>query len=160
MKYVIDIPDDIYHVVLMNGVGQTCSFHKKSDLMPYTELNRKAIEDEVWEFAATCTKMSGADSVDAFGDYSIGSFTKYSYQEAKSKYKEWKRRKDEIYVGDEVEFYNGEKLLVTNTDLSDDYVQGISKEGECYEIIEKADIRKTGRSFPEVIELLEKMKEE
>ena len=116
MKYVIDIPDKA--IDFMGGRDHVSVFVEpeykvgdckhyalrisKEDITTYTEPDRKVIEDEVWEFATTCTKMDGSDSVDVFGGFSVDSFTKYSYQEAKAKYEEWKKQKDEIRVGDEV----------------------------------------------------------
>jgi len=56
---------------------------------------KQKVEQEVWEFATTCTKMDGADSVDVFSGFSLDSFTKFSYQEAKDKYETWKKQKKE-----------------------------------------------------------------
>lgn len=99
MKYIIEFEDEYS----MNEGGMKYHQCKQvpywsvshgiiKNLTPYTEPDRKDIEDEVWEFATICTKMDGADSVDVFGGFSPDSFTKYSYREAKFKYKEWKKQ--------------------------------------------------------------------
>ena len=126
----------------------------------HTEPDRKAIEDEVWEFATTCTKMDGSDSVDVFGGFSVDSFTKYSYQEAKVKYEEWKKQKDEIRVGDEVELYDGIKGLVYI--VGEEMLEGayLNCDGLIPFCWSKKDCRKTGKHFDEIAELLKKMKEQ
>ena len=79
-----------------------------------------------------------------------------TYSEAKAKHDEWKRKKEEIRVGDEVE-YLGEK-----------YIVGYAGSDEVYHIIDKnwmrcvvqgSHIYKTGRHFYEVEELLRKFEE-
>ena len=162
MKYIIDIPSEL----LIKDDGYSFSDGKSycvtgnlSKLTPYVEPDRKAIEDEVWEFATTCAKMDGADSVDVFGGYSLESFTKYSYQEAKSKFEAW--MKDKIHVGDEIVgiYSDGEKtspLVVLK--VEGNYYYGIySKTGEFVQ--GGLNYEKTGRHFDEVTELLEKMRE-
>ena len=125
-------------------------------LEPYTEPDRKAIEDEVWEFATTCIKMDGADSVDVFGDFSPNSFTKYSYQEAKAKYKVWKMRTDDIHVGDEVIFGERRGAVVG---LEGDGVYIVWSDGRTV-YMDRADILKTGKFFEWVEEFMEKMRGE
>ena len=132
-----------------------------SKLPPYTEPDRKVIEDEVWEFATTCAKMDGADSVDVFGGYSLESFTKFSYQEAKDKYEEWLKQKDEIKVGDEVILMDTEydTMIVTRT-WKDDYwrecIDTVGFDGSICSFL-KSKVKKTGRHFDEVEELLKKI---
>lgn len=85
-------------------------------------------------------------------------FSLENYQEAKIKYEEWKAKNADIHVGDEV-IYHGNK-----------YVVGYVGADEVYHIVDRNWIRqvvqgdyqifKTGRHFPEVAELLKKMREE
>lgn len=129
-------------------------------LTPYTEPDREAIENEVWEFATTCTKMDGADSVDVFGGFSLDSFTKYSYQEAKAKYDAWKKSKEEIHVGDEVKFGDTNGVVVgIDTATEDGGVNVVCRDGNTG-YIGMAYVTKTGRHFPEIEELLKKMEED
>lgn len=171
MKYIIDIPKE-YESDWVNKSSrlgfELCfpiyetstnkKYHTPTGLKleSYIEPDRKAIEDEVWEFATTCIKMDGADSVDVFGGYSLDSFTKYSYQEAKAKYDAWKKRKDEIHVGDEVVLYENVKMVVTQVDHGTS-IQGVDENGECYESIDCNVVKKTGRHFAEIEELLKKL---
>ena len=124
----------------------------------HTEPDRKAIEDEVWEFATTCTKMDGSDSVDVFGGFSVDSFTKYSYQEAKAKYEEWKKQKDEIRVGDEVALQDGNfKYVVMGFHFNTAYL--LASDGSVSKF-PVSKLRKLNRHFNETEELLKKMRED
>lgn len=123
----------------------------------HTEPDRKAIEDEVWEFTTTCTKMDGSDSVDVFGGFSVDSFTKYSYQEAKAKYEEWKKQKDEIRVGDEVALQDGNfKYVVMGFHFNTAYL--LASDGSVSKF-PVSKLRKLNRHFNETEELLKKMRE-
>jgi len=169
-KYIIDVPDEA--VEFMGGemnflVEPKIKDERKrhyvlrideEDTSIYTEPDRKAIEDKVWEFATTCTKMDGADSVDVFGGYSLDSFTKYSYQEAKSKYDAWKKQKDEIHIGDEVKC-RGTNGVVVRIDTEDRGVNIVLEDGDTA-YIGMANVIKTGRYFDEVENLLKKMEVE
>ena len=164
MKYIIDVPDTqeiTYYaehkmVSLKVNEGSVAS-EIYIDAEPYTEPDRKAIEDEVWEFATTCTKMDGSDSVDVFGGFSVDSFTKYSYQEAKAKYEEWKKQKDEIRVGDEVALQNGNfKYVVMGFHFNTAYL--LASDGSVSKF-PVSKLRKLNRHFNETEELLKKMRE-
>lgn len=121
-------------------------------LTPYTEPDRKAIEDEVWEFAKKVRLEDFIDEEGRLRGY-ISGFD--SYSEAKATYEAWKTQKDEIRVGDEV-VYHGNK-----------YVVGYVGADEVYHIVDRNWIRvvvqgdyqifKTGKHFDEVEELLKKM---
>ena len=74
-KYIIDIPEDR----IGDFVGSTCLLmpftmakHKgvhntNLKLTPYTEPDRKAIEDEVWEFVRIITDMTEKQRIECFG---------------------------------------------------------------------------------------------
>ena len=116
MKYVIDIPDKA--IDFMGGRDHVSVFVEpeykvgdckhyalrisKEDIEPYTEPNRETIENEVWDFAISCVDMDGIDFYRCFEHDSVFYLTEYTYSEAKSKYDAWKRKKEEIRVGDEV----------------------------------------------------------
>jgi hypothetical protein len=137
-------------------------------LTPYIEPDRKAIEDEVWEFATICTKMNGADSVDVFGGFSLDSFTNYSYQEAKAKYEEWRKRKDEIRVGCEVQHKKMPGLKIYVTDMDENSfggfalcnVEEVCDYGDRFSGCDIHQYKPTGRVFPNIVELLKKTKED
>ena len=173
MKYVIDIPDKA--IDFMGGRDHVSVFVEpeykvgdckhyalrisKEDIEPYTEPNRETIENEVWDFATSCIDMDGNDFCICFGNDSVFYLTEYTYSEAKSKYDEWKRKKDEIRVGDEVIIKSdGVKGVVLDEDLCGEF--SVFTENGCCEAYRKIHFEKTGRHFPEVAELLKKMREE
>ena len=173
MKYVIDIPDKA--IDFMGGRDHVSVFVEpeykvgdckhyalrisKEDIEPYTEPNRETIENEVWDFAISCVDMDGIDFYRCFEHDSVFYLTEYTYSEAKSKYDEWKRKKDEIRVGDEVIIKSdGVKGVVLDEDLCGEF--SVFTENGCCEAYRKIHFEKTGRHFPEVAELLKKMREE
>ena len=162
MKYIVDIPselvlkDDGYS--FSNG-NSYCITGDLSKLTPYTESDRKAIEDEVWEFVKEIECLTRDKAEDCFDvEYDGIPFVAnmFSYQEAKAKYDAWKKEKEEIRVGDEVK-HRGRN-----------YVVGYVGADKVYHLIDENWLRtvvqggyqliKTGRHFPEVAELLEKMR--
>ena len=118
-------------------------------LTPYTEPDRKAIENEVWQ---NTWKMflTTEDFGATMGD---------SYSEAKAKYDAWKQLKEEIHVGDEVEDNDGTRGIVFG-------INGTDLLGVCWEdermshfFWPKTYCRKTGRHFSEAEDLLKKIRE-
>jgi len=164
MKYIIDIPrelllkDDGYS---FSDGNSYCITGKLSKLTPYTEPDRKAIEDEVWELANYMGRMSLTERDLCFGFPLPQEVTmNLSYNEAKDKFEAWLKQKDEIHVGDEIVgiYSDGEKtppLVVLK--VEGNYYYGIySKTGEYTQ--GGLNYEKTGRHFDEVAELLEKMR--
>ena len=177
MKYIIDVPDGTkwieayYTVDYLRYQGDTIMV---DSLIPYTEPDRKAIEDaqeKAWELASAivcpsdcnvgsiqkhCKEIFGVDTWEI-----RGIFTNNTYQEAKAKYVAWRKKKDEIRVGDEVEYQpNKAKGIVIKCHVPDVFA-GIDKyavfTGDCVEYCPIEWLTKTGRSFSEVAELLKKM---
>ena len=123
-------------------------------LIPYIEPDRKAIEDEVWEFAWEVLQLDLPVFREIFG-YDTD---KMDYREYKSKYEAWKKQRDEIHVGDEVIIKSdGVKGVVLDEDLCGEF--SVFTENGCCEAYRKIHFEKTGRHFPEVTELLKKMRE-
>lgn len=170
MKYVIDIPEDMIIKSALNGltlgIPMLVSATQKEYVIPtniqlnqYTEFNRKDIEDEVWKFVEKLEYLTVGETEDCFDvEYEGTPFVAgmFSYQEAKAKYDAWKKEKEEIRVGDEVK-HRGRN-----------YVVGYVGADKVYHLIDENWLRtvvqggyqliKTGRHFPEVAELLEKMR--
>lgn len=159
MKYIIDIPNE-----LAEATARYWNETTDMTLVPYIEPDRKAIEDEVWEFVRNClTMMDGSDFADAFDSYSYSNFLEYSYQIAKARYEAWLKKKDEIHVGDEVENASHKKGIVFNQSNNGmKYVRVLCMDnGNSFiSAWEKNDVCKTGRHFDEVGELMEKMRGE
>jgi len=161
MKYIVDVPnqdysyDEILHTLKLKFYDDNLSCEVLLDAESYTEPDRKAIEDEVWEFA---TNIFFEDFDEIFGGTPHEVLTSLSYQQIKEQYDAWKKEKEEIRVGDEVK----------HRGLN--YVVGYVGADKVYHLIDKNWLRtvvqggyqliKTGRNFPEVAELLEKMRGE
>jgi len=136
-------------------------------LEPYTEPDRKAIEDEVWWFTEKLSRMKYEEIRDCFGIGYEGEFDVLScltYSEAKAKHEAWKKQKDEIRVGDEVIPLDTryDTMVVTKLWASKGgggRVDAMAGDGKTYNFL-KSDINKTGRHFDEVEELLKKMRGE
>ena len=128
-------------------------------LTPYTETDREAIENEVWEFAWEVLQLDLPVFREIFG-YDTD---KMDYRYYKYKYDAWKKQKDEIRVGDEVEYPpNKAKGIVIKCHVPDVYAE-VDKyavfTGTSVEYLSIEWLTKTGRVFPEVAELLKKMEE-
>lgn len=179
-KYIIDLPEgELLYLNVWKCEDGKCVFidtHSTSDLRPYISSESyidglKKGQDDAWELARRiiCPSDCCEDSISAHtkeifnkeGWEIRGIFTDLSYQEAKSKYNEWQKQKDEIHVGDEViapdPYY--ESMVVTSlqeSDRGDMWLSTIGNDGMVYEFMETS-VKKTGRHFPEVAELLKKM---
>lgn len=177
MKYIIDISDKYVMESALYGKQLAIPFYVNANdksfflptglkVEPYTEPDRKVIENEVWNLAkeiAYCMSLSQCEDAGMLCDDDIytsatGVLEKLSYQEAKAKYEAWNAERDQIHVGDEVVFLEGIKMIVVNT--FDNYVQGIDEDGDCYENIRVNSVKKTGRHFDDIKELLKKMRDE
>jgi hypothetical protein len=114
---------------------------------------------DAWEcidkiFDMPCLKREQIFSkCDSVGVWDI--LRKYSASEAIEKIRQYEQEK-RFHVGDEIETQNGFKGFVIRED--DKYVYFVDEKGEgCVETMMAA---KTGRHFPEIAEVMQKMKEE
>lgn len=183
-KYIIDLPEETIYLNALERKNGKVVWAKSYDiedydLRPYVKSESyidglKKGQDDAWELARRiiCPSDCCEDSISAHtkeifnkeGWEIRGIFTDLSYQEAKSKYKEWQKQKDEIHVGDEViapdPYY--ESMVVTSlreSDRGDMWLSTIGNDGMVYEFMETS-VKKTGRHFPEVAKLLKKIREE
>jgi len=182
MKYIIDMSDEyvmesaLYGKELaiplcVNGNDKSFYLPTRLKVEAYTEPDRKAIEDEVWEFAKKIGSFNGLakhELDECFGHTTIqGVMTTYdTYSEAKDRYEAWKKQKEEICVGDEVEQITasgsptGTKCIVVK--INGDKMNGIGKDGSL--VVCSSQVKrwwtKTGRHFDEIEELLKKMRGE
>ena len=165
MKYVIEIPskaDFVTAYYMEDGLPVMYKSDRIDDLEPYTEPDRKAIEDEVWEFAGKMIATSENEVSEMWGCATNFGEVMHNttYSEAKAKYEEWLKQKDEIRVGDEVGsgFVKGTAFFVDGTMVEGFFIDD-NEEIEHF-WWNKRDCKKTGRHFPEVAELLKKMRED
>lgn len=155
MKYIIDLPEEFAEA--------TKEYWDKTvgmQLEPYIESNREVIENEVWDLANYMGRMSLTERDLCFGFPLPQEVTmNLSYQEAKAKFEAWLKEKNEIKVGDEVIDKDGHKAIATYVYTDCKLCDVLWDDGSVTEDVYKEEFSKTGRHFPEVVELLEKMKE-
>ena len=167
-KYIIDIPDEVRWIQYIQQTRhgtQNLKVECVCDLTPYTEPDREAIENEVWKVLEAIMNEDDLDYPSNFDNCFHENcwedvFKKHTYREVKANYEAWKKQKDEIHVGDEVTIC-GQKRVVTSIDDKD--AMAIDSDGNTYgfrSIGFYDEATKTGRHFPEVAELLKKMREE
>ena len=161
-KYIIDIPTE-----MAEATARYWNETTDMTLVPYTEPDREAIENEVWSLAreiAYCMSLQECEDAGMISDEDIydsasGVLEKLTYQEAKAKYEAWKKQKDEICVGDEVIYNSRTRAVVLKPETKEKYGTILTSEFATI-AVSHDDLEKTGRRFPEVEELLKKMKEE
>ena len=124
------------------------------------EAYQKGLED-AWDAARKVAYYwiwSGqtSEAEEIFGtDDVIAIFKSHSASEAIEKIRQYERGKEEqIQVGDEVISPNGKGVV---TEIKDIYVRIMYAKGSG-QVVKPEDLTKTGRHFPEIAEVLEKMK--
>ena len=172
MKYIIDVPnqdysyDEILHTLKLKFYDDNLSCEVLLDAESYTESDRKAIEDEVWEFARKMISTSGNEVSEMWGCATNFGEVMHNttYSEAKSKFEAWLKKKDEIHVGDEVENASHKKGIVFNHYISPSngvkWVRILCMDNDGNSFMtswEENDVYKTGRHFDDVEELLKKI---
>jgi hypothetical protein len=87
----------------------------------------------------------------------------YSASEAVDRVRKYEQKREEIHLGDEVTFLpNNAKGIVTECHVPDVYSDNDKYAvwcGETMEYVLKQHLTKTGRTFPEIVEVMRKMKE-
>lgn len=154
MKYIIDIPE--YGLVPYNEPDRNDTYLNSKAWMDGYENGIAAGRDDAWKFAKNLLNYTDKDWEDLMNLLLID---KCSYQEAKEKYEKWKREKNEIQIGDEVEDKEiGIKGIVTFVLTS--HCDVLWLDGSVSEDISMSELCKTGKHFGEVKDLLKKIKEE
>ena len=138
--------------------GYNAGFGKKIDASYQEGLN------DAWEAARkiclndsdgglTVTEIANIFDVSYYRD----AMKKYSAHEAIEKIRQYEQRQEEqIQVGDEV-IIRYKKAVVT--EITDRFVHIMYSDGSGYALFSE-NMTKTGRNFPEIAEVLEKMREE
>ena len=168
MKYIIDVPEDRIsagRLRVLADMENSMTYWIETGIRvtPYEEPSG-TVED-VWKMVCHILKspdvggMSLDNLEECFGTNSLSHIGEMSYVEVREKYDTWKKQKDEIHVGDEVNV-DGYKGVVT-------WVNETHAEGFCifkthltrfYRMI--GNLVKTGRHFEKAVEFLKEMKEE
>lgn len=121
-------------------------------------------EDEAWKFMRKMATMESQEIRECYKeDYWSDIFEKYTYSEAKAKYEAWKKSKEEIRVGDELINHLGRPYIIYHIDRGSAYGIDVSRGYPLsQEVFPTKNYipNKTGRYFPEIAELIKKMRGE
>ena len=167
-KYIIDIPDK-YEKCYAQSPSETLYIPMQVgtydyniwvgtglSVIPYTEPDedeiRQMAHEEAWDFATSCIDMDGKDFYECFKSDSVYYLTECTYSEVKTKYDEWKRKKEEIHAGSIVKDEKG--IMIAVTAVEDGQVHGFKLDDGivCYR--ELSSVNKTGKYFPSLEHLL------
>ena len=175
MKYIIKVSDEA--IELMGGhinifvepefkTGD-CKYYalrlSEEDIEPYAKPDIRAIEDEVWELADKVYMMGTKERELCFGFTSPTEvMANLFYQEAKDKFEAWMKQSDEIHVGDEVLPMDTkyDTMIVTRIwkdCYQSDCIDTMGLDGSICSFL-TSRVKKTGRHFTEVGQMLEKMR--
>lgn len=164
MKYIIEIEEMPFisegsEMQLFKATEFNSLVFDRNGLEKLTPYDESAAEqrgrEEAWKLIKAIGKMSDDDMADCFGTSVI---VNLSYTEAREKYEAWKKEKEEIKIGDEVRHKYEPRDIMVYTGTEPGYASCIKSNGRV--VIRRADeIERTGRHFPEVAELLEKMRQ-
>ena len=187
-KYIIELPENTHWIQwLMEGTEDHhpyMDFKSVEDLAPYTEPDieqvrkeaydqgyyigyrrylNKSYEDGIkgsWDAARKIIcEMDDEDLMKIFGGDNLDYIFALSPTTVIKKLKAYEQEQ-EYRVGDEFEIGDGQKFIVLKMDGKeiDRYIDG---DGKTYVMKEKYRVmRKTGRHFPEIAAVLEKMRGE
>lgn len=176
-KYVIELEDEPFvrksclHGVegLYRAVGfKSLVFDENGleKLTPLTEEKELACAkqegaEEAWKLARWAFSEATDDQVKDVYPEGYHRIASMSWLEAKKRYDAWATGEDNVKIGDEVEnIETKQKGVVWIVD--DDYVEGFYTKGTTVLggfFWYKTEIRKTGRYFPELFEMLKKIGE-
>lgn len=95
MKYIIDIPDEHTDIKVFY-MDADMKIIQSMRCEPYTEPDRKAIENEVWELAKKLIwTFTERECKQIFGMEAVYVPKDMPYSEAKSKYESWKKQRED-----------------------------------------------------------------
>lgn len=152
--------EKIYRKGYVDGINAVMN---ESEKKHNSDLDYKdGLEDgrmEAWECAKKIYKMTASEIITVFGGCS--NWVDYSVDEAIAKIKEYEEQQEQFAVGDEVysdAFDN--KGIVTHITADKVACVCIICNGSTMMKVGLCGLRKTGRHFPQIIEVLEQMKGE
>ena len=116
---------------------------------------------DAWECAKKMFEMPYIELQNIFPHISLfNPLDNVSPSEAIVKIKEYDERKkqdEEIKVGDEVVYLD--RVFVVTSIVKNEYVMGFDSNGEHCSYHYKTKLKKTGRTFPQIVEVLKQIKE-
>ena len=176
-KYIIDIEhEDMIvngHLVIplevcVQGNEEKIKFNCElaNNLTPYTEPDMEQVRKEAWEAARTLWNTPKRKEIFGYTSFNTALMT-LTAQEVIEKIRAYEQAQEKIQVGDEVirhyknEFMEGDDAPSIFLSEEDGHFRCLAFNGRSIMIAEypKNQYRKTGRHFPEITEVLAKMKE-
>lgn len=128
--------------------------------------NKSKMKSLGWELAQKIFKspkdggMTSVDLADCFGTSVVDEVMCMDYADAAEKYRAWKTQKEAFHVGDEVKQRCPETALfvVTCADMGNGNMLVMDDVGKVF-VVAKIILRKTGRTYPQIVEVLGGLKE-
>ena len=171
-KYIIDIASpNVRNEYIVYWTYDGLEAKRVSDLTPYTEPDMEQVRKEAYEQGLSdaweaARKVSQVRKYGGYGDCLEEVFGRhrvswdvfdYSASEAIEKIRQYEQEK-QFHVGDEFENENGKRFVILKMDDAE-IDRYIDEEGKTYCMTIKYKVmHKTGRHFPEIAEVLQKMK--
>ena len=114
---------------------------------------------DAWEASRNVIALSTVDRREVFGsEYMYSILEKHTAAEAIEKIRQYEQEKEEIQVGDEVAYKHDKNLKGFVYQVDRHVVRGVTSGAVNFQWI-RDTVVKTGRHFPEIAEVLQKMKE-
>ena len=174
MKYIIDLSEnrdvcisdgqqtkiiqpDKNEMVVFNACEAILRMGFIVKLTPYEEHDTA---EQAWELARHLYNGVSSDVIEAIywsmnGGKGLGVAFEMPYAEAKAKYDAWQEEINKIKAGDEVERDDGTAVFVVTSRDEIGMYKGFTNTGD---VLGGYQVHKTGRTFPEIADLLEKMR--
>ena len=146
--------------------SKTVDLQYARDIENVARMNYNEGAKDAWELARKLTHPSNGglyenEKKEIFDRCNSDSvLIEMSYQEAKEKYEAWRKQKDEIHVGDEIDI-DGEITVVTMVNKHGE-ILSVDCDGMTYYYYVESQLKrakKTGRHFYEVEDFLKKMRD-
>lgn len=159
-KQVQELIEQTYQTGYKAGV-ESCVDSLTADSEKYIEQGR----NEAWKAARKIAQMSPDKLESIFNKFCLHNIMGiYSVSEAIEKiraYEEQKKQEDEeIKVGDEVIYRHSELTGIVTSIYKTKKFDILWNDGSVGQEKNISDFKKTGRTFPEIVEVLKKMQEE
>lgn len=171
-KYIIKLKENeiAYKTVNSNGCPMIGPLHT----VPYIEPDLEQVRKEAYERGAEDMRKALRLLIDCdedcltipdiFHTFREGSYhavvRKHPAMEIIEKIRQYEQGKEEIKVGDEVEFDDGDTAIWMCDNPNEDAAYLMFSDGSCGSHENREIVRKTGRHFSEIAEVLKKMREE
>lgn len=162
-KYIIELLDECnseFKGIMVFGLTQekqiSVELIPEESMTPYTEPDLEQIRKEAWEAARTLWNTPKRKEIFGYTSFNTA-FMTLTAQEVIEKIRAYEQAQEKIQVGDEVEAVAGKAVIIEVIGNGKDvrYMYPDASTG----FNESCNVTRTGRHFPEIAEVLQKMKE-